>query len=403
MIIVGRNNPHAYYDSAHIAVPYGNGYKYFVKPPQVYVGDSLVYPEPYRYTLIYRCRADICVMANAYVGDTYKQGYIEQSVEGYVEDTVRLDTVYPVYLLMRTCPMPQGYVISAPNAPSSLSFSGWDVTELLVTPSIALHGSTGNREVLHPNYAEPVNCYDGIYQRFTSTQWNDLWRPTGHDGYKITVQRNVMTITDHPVDTVTYRKEGDIDKEYDDYTRSRHVTEYTLESMYSIPKISGGYDYSNDQKIYKRTMVFGRYMSGSAVGPEEAYMRTGNYDLGFVRRYEQGGFALYLGMDLRNHRGSTRGLIPYGEAEAPVGSIEFSGGPRMLPRMLEYTLLAPPFTGRKQFRHESKTYTSNYYGLGAIPHMPWTDYSIDASVTIIYNNNPTFATIQDYVQAYFGQ
>ncbi len=370
MIIVDGSSNYMSREESHISVP---DYSYAMtqssrsltskqmrKVSDVYVGNEHIYPELFCYTLKYHMRLGFSFHGNSYGFDRQVGAYAEAETEGYIDETVRLDTVFPVYI--KEIPLvapPDLYVPFAQSHPV-LSQPPWGYieqyrefggTEYIITPACAL-----TYDLFKEKYADEGLAISSSGDRM---------------GYRIIVDRVINSHTVHPV----MRNWDNYDNE-EEYWTNCHLqarqTNAPYRNQYQSPKITinkGSYV----------PLVVGFYSRPGINGSDPIVFLVTNMDHSFSMNN------VLLGAP-------TPAIYGYRQAGDYIGG-----------NALTYSLAAPMFSGHKHFNN----YDSGYnYGRQEItswedPQMDeWGHTDLDGSFTILENNNPKFDSFRDYLKAY---
>ena len=400
MIRVGGSNPHAYFETSHISVPEKNYAKEQAKRSltsanmrkvgTVYVGSKHVYPEPYRYTLKYRMRLDFSFNGNSYglMRPSYGE-YAEAITTGYIEDTVRIDTAFPVYIRSQELENPDDYYrpyieghekYSKPPWGTAELYKGFSGTEYLVTPPCALFGAipySGEYE----SYGNGWRYGTGIYRQYSS-KWRAPGQNTKYEkmGYRYVIQRVLHSHTEHPA----YSK-WDADEE-------------TYSTAYSIKARRTVYPYQVANSVY-RGWYANTQMGGTEipVSPSANPGYGGYIRLGLTYRPdgEMGEGGLFLLTDMSHY--SSSNYVLHGSRSTIYG-YEMPG------HRSAYTLRAPMFSGHKHIDCYDSSWNAGRQEITSWedPQMDsWSHTDLNGSFAILENNNPAFVSIGDYVRAYF--
>lgn len=373
MIGVGNNYPHISYNGSHIAAPASVYAKIrkpmllkpeeMVKVSDVYVGSRHVYPELFRYTLKYRNRLSFTFHGNVYPG--YR--YAEAITVGYIEDTVRLNTVYPTFIRAILLSTPEDYYVPSvsydgPVLGRNELYRDYSGMEYLITPPCALYCRA---PIWSYHYNEQDIFAMQLYRKYTK-DYVPLYYPPHMGDYSIILERTVHSHTVHPV----YRN-WKLPEEYS--------TDYTIRARYTCSPFvySNEVYYINTDWSYRAEM---KVPNGDNINPQSIFF-------GFVYREENtpGGMGLYLFTDM-GHRNTLNSVLV--GIPSPMVYDYLTPGTISPSLNLGYTLTAPMFTGHKRIEcHED--------GYG---QFGYTD--LDGTFEVLENNNPVFATIEDYVEPF---
>ena len=428
MIILGQENPHAFLETSHISVPEKSYAKSKAgmrltganmrKASAVYVGGTQVYPERFRYSIMYRQRTNI-----SYFGNYYKEfhGYGEMLNEGYVEDTVRLDTVFPVYYKFQSIANPPDFYRPY-NESGEYSEEPWghkeihsaySGTEHLITPAAALHGSIPNH-IKYLTDFPPTSEYNGHYKQYTSAETCPILNSTiPKAGYRLIAHRTVKISTSFP-ENQFYGYEyinnnpGYVNN-WPAYLIRDHTTEYSMEGRHSEPVLRTSTN-SRDAYSYNlsKSIVGGYYMNDRSFRNFNTLYLSGGFHAGFTYRAfdSVGEPGLFLATDLMYHSGGASGEILLGE-DSSNWLAGFLRPGEYYSADSTFSLLAPPFSGHKHIdNYSTVTYRMtdfNKEGVSWETASQWAHTDLDGSFTLLYNNNPQFSSIAEYVQAYFGR
>ena len=399
MIVIGNGNPHAYFKTSHISVPQRWDAQreesraltsdQMRKVGAIYVGDRHVYPADFRYTLKYRSRIDFTFSGNSYGYMRPSSGYAETLTEGYVEDIVRFDTIFPVYIQSQSLSAPADYYrprsatdpkYSAPPWGMTEQYRNFSGTEYLIIPPCALYAAL-------PGSGSSGMYGTGIFQQYTD--WHIAAIASGEFpilSQRYIIQRTVHSHTTHPV-YVNWHYDGE------EYTTSYTIRARRTDSPFVMPS-------SLVQGTYVNTGV-----RSSAI-PVSRYRTLTNSDyfsLGLTYRREGtfGVGGVFLLAD----------LMHFSDASILVGARSFGiygfNVPGTESDMLgaSCTSKAPMFTGTKRIN----IYDTNW-NAGRQDITDWEDPNVDSwshtdlrgTFEILENNNPTFSSIGAYVKSYFG-
>lgn len=392
MIRVGNNNPHAYYETSHISTPQKT-YAYETRkrelPPtsmrkvsSVYVGDKHVYPELFRYTLKYRSRVDFTFHGVSHGNYRPSSTYCEATTTGYIEDIVRLDTVFPTYIRAQPLVSPGDHYI--PHSSSGQysqppwgrieqrQFSG---TEYLITPVCALSGAipgTGGY-----NYGSSWSYGTGIYEKYAGRRIS-----MGNKGvWRYIMQRTVHSTTTHQV-----RRNW----ECDDVV----TNDYTIRARRT----------NNPYTDISEAFFKGMYANCGMIASSFPIKRSNEYgylSLGMTYRSENdpGEDGIFLMTDM-DHYGSSNDVFYAGSHSfygCPPGDIgQHDRG---------FSVEAPMFSGHKHFDCYDSGWNVGRQDITGWddPRMDeWSHTDLNGSFTILENNNPAFGSIAEYVRAYTG-
>ena len=387
MIRVGNNNPHAYYETSHISTPQKT-YAYETRkrelPPTsmrkvsaVYVGDKHVYPELFRYTLKYRNRVSFTFHGNSHGFMRPSSHYAEAITTGYVEDTVRIDTVFPLYIGMVPLTAPEDYY--SPHSASHEKYSKppWGIaeqyrnfsgTEYLITPACGL--------LCRVPYTK-----ESIYNKYIDGGSSSVAASTKM-AFRIILERVVSSSTTHPVMRAW------------DYDPESYSTYYAIKARqtfypYSAPDSIGNGYYANTGNIASAIKL-----------DKERYVYL---SMGFVFRPagSPGGEGAYLFTDMDHLYGSNSILL--GASSPTIYGYEVPG--RLTSSYGKcYTVKAPMFSGHKHIDNYDSGWNVGRQEITSWedPQMDsWAHTDLDGSVSILENNNPMFGSVAEYVRSYY--
>ena len=379
MIRVDSSNPHSSVERSHISVPEKSYARLLTqrslsasemrKAAAVYVGNTKVYPDGFHYTMKYRARNEFLFRESS-----------GKTVTGCVEDTVRIDTAYPMYVKTQPLLAPQPYFTNGSASPNGSAeiYGGFSGSELLLTPVCGLYSAVPNSG----EYASTgSHWYYGtsLYQDYTDTEItiNTFYIPTLPElGFRYIVHRTVST------NTVLSGGDGGSTV----YSFSGRMTRYPYKPGDEIIK-----------GLYANTQMIGKELKIS----KSAYRY---YPIGFSYRRndpvgEDGAFLIMPLCHLYNASSDDSILV----GEDSSGSSRYSPGLYGVRYWLCYSLYAPPFQGHKHF---DGYYRYNWFNPGReiwddAHCTSWTHTDMDGTVEIIENTNPAFSSIGDYVNSYF--
>lgn len=377
MIGIGNNYPHISYNGSHIAAPasvYARIRKpmclkpeQMVKVSNVYVGSRHVYPECFRYTLKYRNLLSFTFQGNSY-GLMYPSSrYVEAITVGYIEDIVRLNTAQPTFIQAVLLSNPEDYYVPSvsydgPVLGRNELYRDYSGVEFLITPACALYCRA---PVFSTHYNENDIFATQVYRKYTKG-YAPLKYPPHMGDYSIIIERTVHSHTVHPV----YRNW---------YLPEEYSADYTIQARYT----SSPFIYSNEIYYINTDWSYAAEMkapNGDKNNPQSIFF-------GFTYReeYTPGGEGFYMFTDM-GHR-NTPNCVLLGTPYQRLEGFRIPG--RLSPSLnLGYTLTAPMFTGHKRIEcHED--------GMGL-----WSSTVLDGTFEVLENNNPVFATIEDYVEPF---
>ena len=392
MIFVGGNRPHAYLETSHISTPERSfgfetaedrkiPYNYMRKARAVYVGEEHVYPARFRYTFKYRHKVNFTYTGNSHGILRPSYGwYAEIKTDGFVEDTVRIDTMFPVYYHVQPLVQPDEYFKPASEddaydhppygfAEQYPIFTGF---EYLLMPSCALTGAVPDTGTY---WGSSWGYGEGIYAGYTE-DWRFLPSPVKM-AYRYILERKVSSST-----VFTDKNKWDSDEDCYDL-------QYTLKQRRTV------YPYSETDSLFR-----GWYANTSN---RAASMPIGTHNpltLGFTYREENpyGDAGLFIMTDLEHYNYSDNVLL----GKEGGRGFEFPGN--TCPHLnTSFSLKAPMFSGRKHFDVYDTT-----WNVGRTDLSGWDDPNVDTwshtdltgSFMVMENNNPSFGSIDEYINAY---
>ena len=405
MIRVGGSNPHAYFETSHISVPE----EYYAreqakrtlsgsnmrKVSEVYVGSKHVYPEIFRYTLKYKMRLNFTFNGNShgFMRPSYGE-YAEAITTGYVEDIVRLDTVFPTYVGSQSLIAPEDYYSPHVASHPKYGYPPWGIaeqyrnyggTEFLIIPACALYAAIpGSGQSSYGSWSYGT----GVFQKYTDKRIScGSSVSVARMGYRYIMQRTVSSSTTHPA----YSQWDADEREYS--------TSYMIRARKTV------YPFRVPEAVYKGYYT-NTAMRGTAIpiSPRDKLDYAGYISLGLTYRPEgaagQGGAFLLTDM---SHYGSSNSIL-LGARSPTIYGYEVPG--RLTSAYGEgYTVKAPMFSGHKHIDNYDSGWNVGRQDITSWedPQMDsWAHTDLDGSFAILENNNPIFSSIAEYVHSYFG-
>lgn len=315
---------------------------------QVYAGDIVVYPEPFPYYVTYTNTVRCIKIANKYVRSL---GIVEFTHDGYVEDTVTINSRTPIFVKEVPIIQPENVHRTSLDEVYEYTYSGYTGTEVIITCSNSLQNHVPGTAQQGPSYGEKV------YGGYTTRGIGSRTAGVSNGGCLIKVKR-----------------------EYSYSITASGVTPSVSNKIYHSQDGNTCYEYYGNYS--------GKYSNCGEMVTYRADQDSHGFRLAYNYRDASGSFprGCYILCTLLDSRSDYTPfryspMCYYNEADRQSEIVEV---------MYQQTI----FNGHKHCY-------GTWQDVGSSSIDRYSHDDITSHVTIIGNNNPTFATMRDYVQYFY--